>query len=629
MRKSVEQSPKDFPQANCEKQEFPRLTMTNALIRHSLTAEPPEFQAEEQASAPPPAREPGRATSQSGIVRVGGIVACAATALWALSEQMLHTPSPHTPSSAPLFAFFCLLSLLAVLLPATGPRGQRVGLLPAVGLSAALLLPPILALLPLLLANTAYAFTRDLPRVRRAIYERGVWLGLAALTAGGLHTLMHPALSATAHTPLDLLLVSLTYGAVYIGGRLGGMTLHFHAARTVRRHVWVNWKLEAATLAAAAPLALLMALSYPASGLLGTAGAAVLLVLLLVVAHFGFETAILREQVRAMEKISALSVAQTSLPKVIERFLTLGGGLVPSDRASFWLTDDSQTLLERIYSTGGAAPASVRFGEGLVGRAAERRTPCLVRDGLNDPRRAQEEVQTGPPCSLLLLPLVAGEETLGVARFERDAPGAFTPRELTRLRALAAQTAATLANVLSHQNIYNQAVTDGLTGLYNRRYVQSALVEERRRAQRYGHPLSVVMLDVDSFKSYNDTYGHVQGDVLLKKMASILQGSVRDVDIVGRYGGEEFIIVMPETPSREAYQIAERLRQAVARTVFPGFAHDPELAVYKTISLGVATFPDDTDDTHALVNLADGALYRAKHGGRNQTVLAGECRSEN
>ena len=607
-------------QANCKKLGFPRLTMTNALIRHSLTSGPPEIQAEEQASSPP-ALEPGRATSPSGIVRVGGIVACAAAALWGQSEQIL-----HAPSLAPLFAFFCLLSLLAVLLPATGPRGQRIGLLPAVGLSAVLLLPPIVALLPMLLANTAYAFTRDLPRVRRAIYERGLWLGLAALTAGGLHTLVHPnfAFSWTPHTPLGSLAVSLTYGAVYVGGRLIGLTHHFHAARTVRRHVWVNWKLEAVTLAAAAPLALLMALSYPASGLVGTTGAALLLVLLLVVAHFGFETAILREQVRAMEKISAVSVAQTSLPKVIERFLTLSGGLVPNDRASFWLTDDSQTRLERVQSTSSTGPASVRFGEGLVGRVAERREPWIVRDGLKDPRLTLEEQRGGPPCALLLLPLVAGDETLGVARFERDAPGTFTSRDMARLRALAAQTAATLANILSHQNIYNQAVTDGLTGLYNRRYVQSTLVDERRRAQRYGHSLSVVMLDVDSFKSYNDTYGHVQGDVLLKKMAAILQGSVRDVDTVGRYGGEEFIIVMPETPSREAYQIAERLRLAVARTVFPGFAHDPELAVYKTISLGVATFPDDTDDTHALVTLADGALYRAKHGGRNQTVLAGE-----
>ena len=130
------------------------------------------------------------------------------------------------------------------------------------------------------------------------------------------------------------------------------------------------------------------------------------------------------------------------------------------------------------------------------------------------------------------------------------------------------------------------------------------------------------MLDVDGFKSYNDTYGHVQGDILLRMLAEILQSSVRGVDSVGRFGGEEFVVVLPETPPEEAYQTAERLRLAVARTLFPGFADDPNLTVFKTISLGVATYPDITQDTHALVTLADNALYRAKRGGRNRTIQA-------
>ena len=224
---------------------------------------------------------------------------------------------------------------------------------------------------------------------------------------------------------------------------------------------------------------------------------------------------------------------------------------------------------------------------------------------------------------MLLMPLVAGNETMGVVQFERDEPGRFTPRDLSRVRALASQAAATIANVRTHQDVYNQAVTDSLTGLYNRRHMQAALLDERRRAQRYSHPLSVIMLDVDGFKSYNDTYGHVQGDVLLKKLADLLRENVRSVDSVGRFGGEEFIVLMPETTATEAHFTAERLRTAVESTIFPGFIEDPDLMVFKTISLGVATFPEDTDDTQELVTLADNALYRAKRGGRNQTVRAG------
>ena len=564
---------------------------------------------------------------RAGGRRFLGVAACLALFAWAVAFEHL-----GDPARTPLFLFFAGLSLLAVLLPASGPRGRRVGLIPAVGLAALLLLPPLVALLPLLLANTAYAFSRDMPLPRRGAYERGLWLILAVLAGGLAHSLLHgPRPWEAPHTLLELVLVTLTYGVVYVLGSLSGLGKHLRAGRTVRRHAWTGWCLEAVTLAVTAPVAFLMALSYPALGLTGVAGAAALLALMLVIAHFGFEVACLHDQVRAMEKISAVSVSQTSAPKVVERFLQLVCGLVSCDRAALWLTDDSHTRLERM-TVAPARPdspvlpaASVRFGEGLVGRVAERRMPLLVRDGARDPRLTPEEQrrrQAGS-FSVMLLPLVAGDETVGVVQFERDAPGAFTDRDLARVRALANQTAATIANVHSHRDVYNQAVTDGLTGLYNRRHMQQVLLDERRRAHRYGHPLSVIMLDVDSFKTYNDTYGHVQGDVLLRLITAILREGVRGVDIVGRYGGEEFIIVLPETPSAEAYQTAERLRQAVARTVFPGFPADPDLAVFKTISLGVATFPDCTDDPLTLVKLADDALYRAKHGGRNQTVTAG------
>lgn len=558
--------------------------------------------------------------------RLVGVAACLTLLAGSVAHERL-----ADPARMPLFLFFAALSFLAVLLPASGPRGRRVGLAPTAGLASLLLLPPLAALLPLLLANTVCAFSWDAPLLRRGAHERGLWLALASLTGALVHLALHgPRPTGTLHTPLEIALVTLTYGSVYVGGSLSGPGRHREAGRAARRHAWAGWRLEVAALALTAPVAVLMALSYPTLGLSGVGGAAALLALMLVVAHFGFEVAGLHAQVRAMEKISAVSVSQTSAPKVVERFLHLGGGLVSCDRAALWLVDDARTRLKRTAETpersgsSDAAPVSIRFGEGLVGRVADRRLPLLVHDGARDPRLTPEERgRRAGSFSLMLLPLVAGDETVGVAQFERDAPGAFTDRDLARVRALAGLAAATIANVHSHRDVYTQAVTDSLTGLYNRRYMQDVLLEERRRAHRYGHPLSVIMLDVDGFKTYNDTYGHVQGDVLLRMSAALLRENVRDVDIVGRYGGEEFIIVLPETPSAEAYQAAERLRLSIARTVFPGFPDDPDLAVFKTISLGVATFPDVTDDPQALVTLADNALYRAKRGGRNRTVMAG------
>jgi diguanylate cyclase (GGDEF)-like protein len=541
------------------------------------------------------------------------------------------------PARLPLFLFFSALALLAVMLPATGPHGQRVGLIPAVGLAALLLLPPVAAVLPVLLANTAYAFSCEMTLSRRMVYERGFWLLLATLSGGLLHVFLTvPAALQTiwpaSETLAGAVLLAVVYSTVFTLGRLFSLGRHFGAQRTVRRHAFQHWRLEAVTLAVTAPIAVMMALIYPDFGLLGIAGAAVLLALMGVVAHFGFEVASLRDQVRAMEKISAVTVSQTSAPRVIDQFLRLSSALVSCDRVVLWLTDESDIRLERTQpgwreksgsETADTEPISVRFGEGLVGRAAERKKPLLIRDGAHDPRLAAEEQRCAAASfSMLLLPLVAGNQTMGVVQFERDAPGAFTRRDLSRIQALASQAAATLANVRAHQDVYSQAVTDALTGLYNRRHMQTVLADERRRAQRYSHPLSVIMLDVDGFKNYNDTYGHVQGDILLKMLSGILQANVRGVDIVGRFGGEEFLVVLPETPSEEAYQTAERLRLAVAQTIFPGFANDPDLAVFKTISLGIATFPDITHDTQALVTLADNALYRAKRGGRNQTIQA-------
>jgi diguanylate cyclase (GGDEF)-like protein len=532
----------------------------------------------------------------------------------------------------PLQLFFLGLALLTALLPAIGPRGQRIALLSGVGLAAALLLPPFTATLPVLLANALYAVSRDTQAARRGVLGRGLWLALATFAASFCVRLIQ---SRGDSVSLGVeFLVTFLYTAVYVAGRQVGLR-RYPAQRAGWKRSWTGGRLETAGLLACIPVAVLMTITYPKFGIFGVVATAGLMALLLVIAAFGFEASLLREQVKAMEKISAITLSQTNPAKVIERFLQLSTGLVPSDRASLWLTDNSETRLERVarrqsvaaltaqnrINDAGDETASLRFGEGLVGRVAARQAPLSVRDGARDPRFAPPEDARVEPHALLLLPLVAGGETVGVVQFERDAPGHYTHRDMSRVRSLASQVAATIANMRMHRDIYNQAVTDGLTGLYNRRHVQTALIEERHRAVRYGHPLSVIMLDVDGFKSYNDTYGHPQGDLLLKMLADLLRENLRAVDTVGRYGGEEFIILMPETTKEEAAYTAERLRRSVADAVFPGFADDPGMVVFKTISLGVSTFPHDTDDAQTLVSLADQALYRAKRGGRNQVVV--------
>lgn len=170
------------------------------------------------------------------------------------------------------------------------------------------------------------------------------------------------------------------------------------------------------------------------------------------------------------------------------------------------------------------------------------------------------------------------------------------------------------ANVMLHR----LAVTDGLTGLFNHRYFQEKWAEEFRRARRYGEPLALVMMDVDHFKNYNDCAGHPQGDVLLRDIAALLGQSVREVDFVARYGGEEFAAILPKTSGAAARTLAERIRKAVEETSFPLGHLQPGGRV--TVSIGVASFPDDAEQPEEVLECADRALYVAKRGGRNRVV---------
>jgi diguanylate cyclase (GGDEF)-like protein len=162
------------------------------------------------------------------------------------------------------------------------------------------------------------------------------------------------------------------------------------------------------------------------------------------------------------------------------------------------------------------------------------------------------------------------------------------------------------------------AVTDGLTGLYNHRYFQDRFEEEVERARRYQNPLSLLMLDLDDFKIYNDANGHIAGDLLLVEISKVFKKAVRKVDTVARYGGEEFAIILPSTKKKGAVTIAGRICQKVADHHFPNQVIMPLGRI--TVSIGVASLGDDAD-THAdLLDIADKALYRAKHNGKNQAT---------
>jgi diguanylate cyclase (GGDEF)-like protein len=184
-----------------------------------------------------------------------------------------------------------------------------------------------------------------------------------------------------------------------------------------------------------------------------------------------------------------------------------------------------------------------------------------------------------------------------------------------------------LVTELKSQNetLLDMAEKDGLTGLYNHRYFKEYLSKEIDRAKRYNSHLSVILLDVDHFKVYNDTNGHPEGDKLLKQLAEIFSLRTRSHDVVARYGGEEFVFILPETQHESALLLAESICQRVAKSHFAGRKSQPNGKL--TVSLGVASYPDHAEDMEGLVKLADEALYLAKHNGRDRVCSIRELNS--
>jgi len=220
--------------------------------------------------------------------------------------------------------------------------------------------------------------------------------------------------------------------------------------------------------------------------------------------------------------------------------------------------------------------------------------------------------------SLLILPLIVGEEatgTLVLAARRREAFGNSVRETLT---VLTNQFAVSLSNSQAVRRLEEMATTDGLTGCLNKRAFLGELDQKRRSAQRFGRKLSLLMTDIDHFKSVNDTYGHATGDVVLKRLGEILRGLKRDTDTVSRFGGEEFCVLCEETDTKGAVQLANRIREALEAEVF----HTELGDLVVTLSVGVATYPQDAEEGGALFEASDKALYAAKHGGRNQVCSA-------
>jgi len=257
----------------------------------------------------------------------------------------------------------------------------------------------------------------------------------------------------------------------------------------------------------------------------------------------------------------------------------------------------------------------------------ELRRRVLAETGAPEPLPEEVEVEDpegllgspgahpAQPGTVLVAPLTTKGRASGAIAVAAAEDAAYPEKVIQTFEMIARQANIVIDYARLYERTKQLSITDGLTKLYNHRFFQDALRREWARSGRHGTALSLVLLDIDRFKTFNDTYGHQQGDAVLRELARVLRGQVRSLDVVARYGGEEFAVVMPDADAGIALGVAERLRAAVEGHPVPG----PAGPLTVTISLGVATAPQaPIDSPTALIAAADRALYRAKERGRNR-----------
>ncbi|BAS27150.1 diguanylate cyclase [Limnochorda pilosa] len=336
-----------------------------------------------------------------------------------------------------------------------------------------------------------------------------------------------------------------------------------------------------------------------------------------------------RRKAESLERVAAVLNSTLELDELLSRVLEHLSRLVPSVSTSVQVLEGDRLrivagrgfeqmdqVLGMSFPLEGDNPNRMVIGQGR---------PLIVPDA----RASFAAFRTKPHDhirSWLGVPLVSRGKVIGMIALDRSEVNAFSSEESETALAFANHVAIALENAGRYQATLHQAMTDELTGLYNRRYFRQELEREVVRSRRYQHLVSLLMVDLDDFKRYNDRYGHPAGDQLLKELAGLIRRVVRQTDTAVRYGGEEFAVILPETDAAWALGLAERLRQAIAAHRFVVEGVGPLGQV--TASLGVATFPRHARSARALLQAADEALLQAKQG-KDRVLLygSGEARA--
>lgn len=322
---------------------------------------------------------------------------------------------------------------------------------------------------------------------------------------------------------------------------------------------------------------------------------------------------------RVVDRVGATLRSTHDMGQILDSILSTAADAVSADAGCLWLFTGTRDELYPALSVGVDENAldRLRIGEGVTGLSAERGITMVLPDKGGGPKPARSEPHF--PVTMAV-PLFSSHRVTGVIvlyRNSTDEP--FGRNDSETVVFLAEQGGVAIENVLLHEEARRLSLTDGLTGVWNRRYLQMQFKQTLASANRFDRPFSVLLLDLDHFKNVNDNYGHQRGDAILIEFAQRVGAMLREIDTFVRYGGEEFICLLSETDVSGARTTAEKIRQSISGDPFTSVGEDP---VTLTVSIGVACYPLHGSGYQSLIEAADQALYRAKEEGRDRVRVA-------
>ncbi|MDK2794694.1 MAG: two-component system, cell cycle response regulator [Caldanaerobacter sp.] len=517
------------------------------------------------------------------------------------------------------FRLFLILLLFAIILDNLGIMYTdiKLSLSPSVGIAAFLIFGTVGA--ATLMVTSVMFDTIVMRRKIKNGFLNGAMFALSYLPAGWLYEFMGGKIGEISIAQVKYILVY-----VIVSFLINNFILYYALkvqGKILFKEYWnESVLLELGTYVLMVPAAMLLAYVYFKHSLMFFVLSLTPLVFIAYVFRMVRDLVKANKRLNAIYEMVKMINSKLDLDQILDTIVEVISQVVAVSAAAIYLTD-SNGIATLVKAVGGKGKEGFREsyfkGEGLIGKVISSNKIVAIKN-LKEDRSLDREKIFANYGSLIAAPLRSSGVPIGCLLILHVETNAFDDDSVRIIEIIVDQASVAITNAKKYYEVTRKSITDPLTKTYNRRYFNDALMENIMRADENNEPVSLIMFDLDNFKQINDTYGHLIGDEVLKEVARRIKNNVRSNDIVARFGGEEFAVILPKLTAEQAYMIAERIRTEVSSKPIKTEKGD----IYVTITGGVADYPSKADSAEKLVSHADRALYAGgKSRGRNKIAI--------